>query len=612
MANGYFNKKLVVDLTEKRTSSESIADETLLQFMGGSGLATRMLCQHLDADLSPTSPQRRLYFTTGPFTGTRIPSTGRHALVAISPLTGIFGESDVGGYFGTALKRSGCDALEIFGEAEKPFYLHISDSGVDIKDASHLWGRDAYVTSDMLRSAHGKKSKVAAIGVAGENQVPMASVMHDGHHGRAAGRCGLGCVMGAKRLKAIVVSGTQSLPIADPQGLKRQVRDMLSRIKASSAYLRQYGTSGGLMCLEASGDMPIKNFAQGHFAAGERITGEILAETYLSGRFACGACPIGCGREIKIESGKYGPVSGAGPEYETLASLGTYCLIDDLAAICKGNELCNRYGLDTISVGAAIAFAMEAYDNGLITAADTGGVSLKWGNADAMLAMVNQIGNARGLGKILGQGVRKAADLIGANAHDFAVHVKGLEFPAHDPRAYFSSGLSYATSNRGACHLAGLTHGLEGGLTLPDLGFHEPFDRFSEDGKGAMVARMQNLMGLFDSLKICKFLLYTGITPTDLVKCLTLVTGQEWDLDRFLETGERIFQLKRLVNVKLGVTRSADDLPNRMKMPLKTGGTKGHVPDLQSMLDDYYRIRGWTRDGAPTSETLKRLGLNPL
>jgi aldehyde:ferredoxin oxidoreductase len=255
---------------------------------------------------------------------------------------------------------------------------------------------------------------------------------------------------------------------------------------------------------------------------------------------------------------------------------------------------------------------MEAFEKGLITATDTGGVRLAWGNADAMLEMVHQIGQAQGIGKILGQGVRKTAEWIGGDAGAFAVHVKGLEFPAHDPRAYFSSGLSYATSNRGACHLAGLTHGLEGSLTLPDLGFHEPFDRFSENGKGAMVVSMQNLMGMFDSLKICKFLLYTGITPTDLVKCLHLVTGQDWDLVRFMETGERIFQLKRLINFKLGVTRSADDLPKRIGASLKTGGTRGHVPDLQSMLKDYYKIRGWTRDGAPTPETLKRLNLDHL
>lgn len=610
--HGYFNKKALVDLTSKRVVSQSLGDEILARFVGGSGLAARMLYDHLDPHADPLAPPHRLFFSTGPFTASRIPSSGRHAVVARSPLTGIFGESDVGGRFGTALKRTGYDLIEIFGQAEQPVYLHLTETQAHLVDAVHLWGKDAYATAEMLKSVHGKKAHVAAIGVAGENRVPMASVMHDGRHGRAAGRCGLGCVMGAKRLKAIVASGTKVPAIADPQGLARDIHGMTARIKSSSAFLRQFGTAGGLMCLEASGDMPVKNFGQGHFAGAEKITGEMLAETFLSGRFACGACPIGCGREVEIESDRYGPISGAGPEYETLASLGAYCLIDDLEAICKGNELCNRYGLDTISVGAAVAFAMEAFEKGLITTADTGGVRLTWGDADAMLEMVRQIGQARGLGCTLGAGVKKAAALIGGNARDFAVHVKGLEFPAHDPRAYFSTAISYATSNRGACHLAGLTHGLESSLTVPDLGFDAPFDRFSEAGKGALTARMQDLMGMFDSLKTCKFLLYCGITPIDLVTCLNRVTGQEMTLDAFMQSGERIFQLKRMINLKLGVGRSADDLPRRIKTALRAGGTHGHVPDLQRMLDDYYRVRGWDEHGAPTAEKVTALGLDGL
>ena len=356
--------------------------------------------------------------------------------------------------------------------------------------------------------------------------------------------------------------------------------------------------------------MPVKNFGKGTFADGEKITGEVLAERFLKGRFACGACPIGCGREIDIVSEKYGRVKGAGPEYETLASLGAYCLVDDLEAICKGNDLCNRFGMDTISVGAVIAFAMEGFEKGLITATDAGGVSLNWGNAAAMLEMVRQIGEAEGLGRVLGLGVKKAADIIGGGSQDFAVHVKGLEFPAHDPRAYFSQAISYATSNRGACHLAGLSHGLEGSLTLPDLGFNEPFDRFSNAGKGLLAARMQDLMGMFDSLKICKFLLYTSITPLDLVTCLNLITGQNHNLETFMRTGERIFNLKRLINIKLGITRLDDDLPKRIKIPLKEGGTKSHVPDIERMLYDYYKVRDWNEKGIPKTEKMKELNLD--
>jgi len=303
-------------------------------------------------------------------------------------------------------------------------------------------------------------------------------------------------------------------------------------------------------------------------------------------------------------------VSGAGPEYETMASLGSFCLVDDLEAICKGNELCNRYGMDTISVGAAIAFAMEAFEKGIITSESSGGVPLKWGDASAMLEMIRQIGEARQLGTILGKGVREAAQIIGDGSEKFALHVKGLELPGHDPRAYFSQALSYATSNRGACHLAGLCHGLEESLTIPDLGFHKPLDRFSETGKAHVVVSMQNLMGIFDSLKTCKFLIYTGITPLDLARCLELVTGQPTGLDQLMTAGERIFQLKRLINCRLGVGRMDDDLPERIKTPLDEGGTRGKSPDIRQMLGDYYALRDWTKAGAPSQKSLKRLGLD--
>ena len=610
--NGYAGKFLKVNLTTKKLCELTITEKTLRKYIGGSGLGAKILGKETGGDTHPLSPENVLFFATGPFTGTGIPSSGRHSVIAKSPLTGIWGESDVGGHWGTGLKMAGYDGIVIKGSSDKPAYIFISDKETEIRDASHLWGMDTYETDNSLKKDIGRKFQTASIGPAGEKMILFASIMHNGKHGRAAGRSGLGAVMGSKNLKALVVSGKTKTAVAREKELQIQVKNMLSRIKKAKAtsFFRRYGTSGGLMALEATGDMPIKNITQGKWPEAEKLSGEVLAEKYLTGKFACGGCPIACGRNIKISSGKYAGVNGAGPEYESICSLGTYCLVNDLSAVCKANELCNRYGMDTISVGAAIAFAMEAYEKRIINENDCGGLSLKWGDADAIVEMVCQIGEKRRLGAILGLGVRNAAEILGKNAQEFAIHVKGLEFPAHDPRAFFSSGLSYATSNRGACHLAGLTHSLEGSIAMPELGYPEILDRFTCEGKGAMVAKMQNLMGLFDSLKICKFLLYTNVSIGDLVNCLNSVTGWDVSLEEFLHTGERIFNLKRMYNIGCGINKKDDTLPFRITgSPLREGGTIGNLPDLEKMLHEYYIYRGWNQNGIPNAEKLKELDI---
>ncbi len=607
--HGYFGKVIDVDLSAETVRTADLAEDDAAAYIGGSGLAARYLFEGTGPGTGPLSPDNLLIFSVGPFTGTSIPSSGRHAAVARSPLTGVWGESDAGGRWGTRFKRAGVDALIIRGAAKRPVCLVIDESGARITDAADLWGRDAFATADALKETYGKKTEAAVIGPAGEKQVLLASIMHDGRHGRAAGRCGLGAVMGSKRLKAVVVSGNKKVPVARPEALKDQVGDMLRRIKAASASLRKHGTAGGLARRLASGDMPVKNFSRGEWAGVDKVSGETLSDTYLKGRFACGGCPIACGREIKMRAGRHGAVDGAGPEYESVASLGSYCLVDDLEAVCAANDLCNRYGMDAISAGAAVAFGMEAFEKGLITAKDLDGASLQWGDAGAMVEMVRMIGEQKGFGKVLGRGVKKASEALGLSAGEFAVHVKGLELPAHDPRAYVSSGVSYATSNRGGCHLAGFTHGMESGLAIPELGYPRPLDRFASRGKGTMAAKMQNLMGMFDALKICKFLLYSGITVTDLVACLNLVTGRDADLEEFMTAGERIFTLKRLFNLRCGLGRSDDALPPRILTPLAEGGTRGQVPKLDEMLDEYYAFRGWDADGVPRPEELEALGL---
>ena len=600
---------LEVDLSTGKVETREISEEEQRAYLGGSGIGAKVLYDTTGPRTEPLGPENALIFSIGPLTGSGFPCSGRHSIVSRSPLTGLFAESDVGGRWGTELARTGWSGLIVRGRAETPVYLLLTEEGVHIRDARHVWGQDTFSVADALTEECGRGTQASTIGRAGESQVPMACIMHDGSHARAAGRCGLGAVMGSKKLKAVAVRGSKRPALHDSEFFKTLVRSLNQRIRQAGESLRTCGTAGGIMTLEASGDLPIKNFRQSRWPEAENLSGQVLAELYLTGRFHCSACPIGCGREIRIDSSPYGPMQGAGPEYESMGTLGSYCLVHDLEAVCLANDLCNRYGLDTISAGAALAFGMEAYEQGLLTTEDTGGIALDWGNGSALVEMVRQIGENTGCGALLGQGVRKAAEELGFPAQEFSLHVKGLELPAHDPRAYFSSALSYATSNRGACHLAGMTHGLEDSLTIPELGYNQPFDPFTTLDKGEMVARMQDLMGLFDSLKVCKFVLGT-VGIQDILDGLRAACGQEWDLPSFMQTGERIFTIKRLYNLRCGVSRKDDTLPLRvLTLARDKGRAKGRLPPLGRMISDYYAVRGWDEFGRPRPETLRRLGL---
>lgn len=361
---------------------------------------------------------------------------------------------------------------------------------------------------------------------------------------------------------------------------------------------------------EAVGDLPIRNWTQGSWAdEAARISGQRMAATILTGKYYCGSCVVGCGREVEVGDGPY-RVHGAGPEYETLACLGSLCLVDDLHAIAHANELCNRFGLDTISTGATIAFAMECYERGLIRAADAGGLPLRWGDAAIMVRLVEMIGRREGIGDLLADGVRRAAERIGGLAPEFAIYAKGLEFPAHDPRAYNSLALAYATSNRGACHLQAYTHQFERAVTLPELGFQEVQNRFGTDDKGRLVAVGQDLMCMMDSLKLCKFILLGGVKPTQMLDWLNTVTGWEMDLAEFMRCGERIWNLKRLFNVRCGVSRKDDLIPSRILTHRRgSGGAAENLPPLGPMLAEYYAYRGWDAEGIPTAARLQALDI---
>ena len=611
MTYGSWGQMLRVNLTTGQVSRQDLSAQLLRTYIGGSGLAARLLYDATDANTDPLSPGNPLIFAVGPLTGTRIPMTGRHAVAARSPLTGLWGEADCGGAWGWELKAAGYDAVMITGRANAPVYLWIDDDRVELRDATHLWGLDCYDIEGRVRAETAPGAQVAAIGPAGEQLVLLAAIMHDGSHGRAAGRCGLGAVMGSKRLKAIAVRGSKRVAVADDQALRDSLRQDVPMIQKGTLRMHNYGTLGGLETIHALGDLPIQNWRGGEWEQGALATcGPRLSATILTGRYACKGCMVGCGREVRISSGPYAGVEGAGPEYETAASFGSLCLNDDLESIAAANEVCNRLGLDTISTGSAIAFAMECHEKGLLD--DTEGLALAWGRGDTVVELCRRIGRRQGrLGELLGQGVRKAAQQIGGLAEEYAIHTKGLEFPMHDPRAYFGMATSYATSPRGACHLAGMTHPYERTVAVPEMGFPEIPDRFAWERKGELAAVTQDLMCLFDSLKVCKFTVFGGATPTHLLAWTNAVTGWKMDMAEFLQIGERLSNLKRLFNVRLGASRKDDTLPPRILTHKRGGvGAPDALPPLGMMLADYYRHRGWDEFGIPTPDKLAQLGLS--
>jgi len=612
MTGGYMGRVLRVDLARKKIKEITFNEETCRKFIGGSGLGAKILYDETNSETDPFSPENPLIFMTGPTANTLVPTSGRHAVVARSPLTGVFGESDAGGTWGARVKQAGLDGIIITGKAEKPTYLWIQDGKVEFRDASHLWGKDTYEIDPILKEETHKNATVAAIGPAGEKLVLLAGIVHDGKDARIAGRCGLGAVMGSKNLKAIVVQGSNKTSVAHPEDLAASVKELMPTILESSKNFGKLGTSGGVPTHETMGNFPLQNWRLGRWEEGaKKISGAAMAESILVKKYACRQCPIACGREVKVEQGPYAGVDGAGPEYETMGTLGGMCLVDNLQAVAMANELCNRYGLDTISTGATIAFAMECYENGLLSKKDTDGIELTWGNHQALVEMVKKMGKREGIGELLGKGVRKAAQEIGGIAPEFAMHVKGLELPAHDPRAYFGAALAFATSARGACHLSAWTMGFERGLAMPEVGADGRISRWEVDGKAKFVADCQFMMGMYDSMKLCKFIAFGGIKVSHGLKWFNQVTGWDMDLPEFFKTGERLFNLKRMINVRWGVTRKDDTLPPRSLTHKRVGPglTEVHLPPLGKLLSDYYEYCGWNEWGIPQPEKLKELGL---
>lgn len=609
---GYMNRLLHVDLSRMAWEARDLDQDDARDYVGGSGLAAKILYQETDGRTEPLGPENVLIFMTGPYTGTRALSSSRHVVVAKSPLTGLFGEANSGGSWAEALKKSGFDGIVIMGSAPKPVYLWIQNGEVEFRPAEHLWGKDTYTTDAMVKAETSGQAVVACIGPAGERLVPLSLILNDGVHARTASRCGLGAVMGSKRLKAVAVAGGLGFLLEDPDGLKSSIHSIAKEVVTATVGLRAFGTAGALSGSEARGGLPVRNWGHtGRWEEGaDKITGSAVLEAYKVRNYHCKRCIIGCGQTVRLPEGSDAGDEQACPEYESMALLGSNCLVDDPVALIRANDLCNRYGLDTMSTGGVIAFGMEAFEKGLLSLEDTDGIDLQWGNGEALIHAIHKIGQQSGIGRLLGLGTRAAAAQLGRNSEEFAVHVKGLEFPAHDPRAYNAGGLNLATSSIGASHQAGFSHAFERNLSAPEIGIPSPADPFEVEGKGILTAQTQNYMGMIDSLITCKFVMFGGIGISTMIEWYQCITGRSMDVGEFMRAGERIFNLKRLYNAGCGVSRKDDTLPPRILTWAKTGdGHSPNLPHLGKMLYDYYRCRGWSEDGIPTQEKLDELGI---
>ena len=606
-----FNKKLLeINLTNNTINDRKLKEEALRNYLSGSGLAAKLLYDELQPHLSPLHPDSPLLFFSGLLTGTFIPTASKLSVCAKSPLTGIWNEATVGGKWGAELKFCGYEGIIIIGKAEKPVYLYITPKEIKIKDAQEVWGQDTYHTSQYLKEKHDSEIKIASIGQAGENLVNISSIVIDAPHYRLAGRGGLGAVMGSKKLKAIVVKGNLKPSVKNPLTLKEILKADHQNIRNYTKGLHQLGTAGSVEVREYTGDLPIKNFARSRWQEASKITGQVIIDTLFKKHYACFACPIACGKEVKI---KTPPFVVHSPEYETVAAFGSLCLNDNLDSIVEANDLCNRYGIDTISFGISVAFAMEAHEKGFLNQKDFEGINLEWGNSRAIIKLIHQVAKNEGPGRLLGQGVRLFSKKVGKNSEEFAIHAKGLELPLHDPRAYTGMALSYATANRGGCHLESLSYAIESGIPLEDLGYGEDnkLDPHTSNGKAELVIKLQNYMNVFNALGLCKFLLFGRIGPTKVVEWLNQVTGWNLTPAELLTIGERLHNLKRMYNVRLGINRKDDILPPRLLRLVRNDGmAAGVLPELDKMLEEYYRLRGWDENGIPRKEKLKQLNLN--
>lgn len=630
---GVWGKILHVDLTSGKTWSENLPDDVYIKLVGGRGLVAYLLLRDLPKGADPLGPDNLMIFAPGILQGSNLPGSGRHGIGGKSPLTGALGSAEAGGWWGHEFKRAGYDALVVHGKAAAPVYIWLKDGKAEIKPAKHLWGKDTADVQIALRDElKDERVRVAQIGVAGEKQVLYACVINDIN--RAAGRTGLGAVMGSKNLKAVAVRGTMNVPVADRAQVNPVAKWLGDNYKTLAEWAVQWGTPGGLMDLHTTSGLPTRNFNEGQFEGAPGVDGKMMHRTILTGRDTCQVCPITCklvanynGEEFPAEPAFKTSLQGkvqvdgvyGGPEYESISAFGNDCGIDDLVATAKANELSARYGLDSISTGATIAFVMECVEKGLLTAKQTGGYLPRFGDAAAMVEGVDMIAHRRGFGDKMALGVKRLAKIIGKGADQYAMEVKGQELPMHEPRLKHALGIGYATAPVGADHM----------MNIHDTGYTKPGRSIERVGlvyknaepmaandlgrqKMEVFYHEVNWKHFLDCAVVCMFHPYDY---THLAAALSGVTGHAYTPQMILDVGERAQQLSRLFLLREGFTAADDKLPKRIHQAFKTGPLAG-VEITDEMFTNarrmLYELMGWTAEGVPTAERLAQLGLDGL
>ena len=619
---GFTGKILRIDLTDRSIEVEEPGELTYRRYGGCGGLAVYYLLRELPVGVDPLGPDNMLVFMTAAMNGTPLYGANRYLAACRSPLTLAYAESEAGGWWGPELKFAGFDGVIIKGKASSPVYIWIEDGQVELRDAGHLWGRSTGEVQDAIKAeTTGTRARVLQCGPAGERGVRFAALTNELHHWH--GRCGLGAVMASKNLRAIAVRGTGKVKIVD-QGRAREVLHWLrENYNRNESTMHLHGTARGVMGLNQDGILPTRNFRQGYFEQAEAICGETMTETILTGRGSCYSCAVACKRQVEVPERGVTPKYG-GPEYETIGALGPLCGIGDLGIIAKGNQLCGEYGLDTISTGVAIAFAMECFENGILTEEETGGLDLRFGNGEAMLEMIECIARREGLGALLAEGVSRAAARLGPRAQKYAMHVKNQEVPMHEPRGKVGLSLSYAVSPTGADHMEAPhdpfleTLGLRGNDLAP-LGLVQPVDRMDYSHRKVQnYYVLQLLWGTYNVIGMCDFAA-VPIGPVPLPKLVdyySAVTGWETSLWEMLQLAQRASAMYRLFNAREGFGPGDDYLPARVLEPLQNGPLKGEKLDpaqFERAKRLFYEMSGWDgKTGLPTRTTLIELGLDWL
>ncbi len=595
-------KILRVDLATGKFTDQETSKEDDRKYLGGRGLAAKILYEENRPRIGALDPENRLIVMTGPYTGTYGSFTGFYNITTKSPLTGAILSAHSGGHWAPLFRKTGYDGIVFKGKSPKPVYLLVTDKGPELKDASDIWGKDVFETTAILERRH-EKAKATVIGPAGEKLVRIAAIMNDRH--RAAGRGGVGAVMGSKNLKAIVVHGTKEVPQADPEKLKETFKTATATVKEKAQAFAKYGTSMVVGITGKAGAIPTKNFQTGYFPEYEKIGGDALVKDHKIKDTACARCPLHCGNETRATKDYHAETEG--PEYETLSMFGSNLGNANLESIIMSNDICNRYGMDTISCADTIACAIELFENGIITEEDTGGLKLSWGDHATIVKLVELTGKQEGFGKEIGEGSRRLAAKYGSEAQKYAMNVKGMEFPGYDPRGIQGMSLAFATSPRGACHLRATMY-------VPEL-FQGVLDRFTVKGKAKPLKELQELFTVYDAMILCKFGARNafGNNWDNILTLVNAATGVGYTVDELKQVGARIWTLERLFNLREGLSKKDDTLPERLfTVPIHNGPSKGAVvskADFDKELEEYYKLWGWTEEGVPTKEALDSLGI---